>query len=315
MKGIFILSFHKKPGAFTDREYPQGITKQCNIDATEQNKVYSLHRMRNTKPNFLFVKAKGVQIASFYSGFDFKHFLGNPNQCVSIILEPTENPTKWEPYLRRLTYELLPALKQVRGDEIPLSGLSNESKYLPFDGLLAEKLQQLESNTVQPLNEGEHEVNTGDTVVETISGMTKATESAKMALTAADMQKTAQMARQSSGQSAPAAEMDPIKAATMAMETMEKDGLRNEIRKLHQMINDRDGRISALEAQVRDASCREVGGSNADISKMKGEYEAMLAAKEQELDTWRSKVAELNETNFINQDNIRKLTEMSMMQT
>ena len=42
MKGIFILSFHKQPGAFVDREFPPGITARMDINSTEQNKIYSL---------------------------------------------------------------------------------------------------------------------------------------------------------------------------------------------------------------------------------------------------------------------------------
>jgi chromosome segregation ATPase len=114
---------------------------------------------------------------------------------------------------------------------------------------------------------------------------------------------------------APVVPMDPIKAATMEMENMEKDGLRNEIRNLQKIIKEKEEKTRALEVQCRDLSTAGVNNADTDVAKIRGEFEAHLATKEQELDTWRTKVAELNENTFINQDNIRKLTEMTMQQT
>lgn len=320
MRGIIILSFHKKPGAFVDREYPAGISKLCNIDATEQNKIYSLHRMRNTKPNFLFVKVKNFQVSSYFTGFDFKEYLGHPNQCVSLVLEQNENPTKWEDILRRLAFELLPKLAQVRGNEIPVTGLSDDPKFQPFDDALKEAFESVVENRIQPLPPGEGDVIEGaGTVIETTASISRSApikEVKNLTLTKADVQAAA--AAQLSAQSS---ELDPIKLATQQMENMEKDNLRNEIRNLHQLIQEKDKRIRALEIQLQEASAHFATNETNDqnlqdkISKIKGEYEAILASKEQELDTWRNKVTELNETNFINQDNIRKLTEMTMMQT
>ena len=320
MKGIFILSFDRKPGAFVDREYPVGITRQLNIDNTEQNKVYSLHRMRNVKPNFLFLKAKGVQIASFYSGFDFKDYIGRPNQCVSIILEPNENPTKWEDILRRLTFELLPILAKIRGDEIITSGLSKDPKYEEFDRILGQYYQDLQAGNIQPMLPGEGEVKEGsqENLAKLIEKETTHNMAQKPSLSTQDIMAATKGALQAAEKpivNVPVVPMDPIKAATMEMENMEKDGLRNEIRKLQKIIQEKEEKTRALEAQCRDLSTAGVSNSDTDVAKIRGEFEAHLATKEQELDTWRSKVAELNENTFINQDNIRKLTEMTMQQT
>ena len=91
MKGIFLLSYHKVPGAFIDREYPSGISDQLKINSVDQNKIYSFNRMRNSNPNYIYLKIKGVQIGSFFSGID-NNFIGYPNHCLGIILD-NENPT------------------------------------------------------------------------------------------------------------------------------------------------------------------------------------------------------------------------------
>ena len=99
MKGIFVLSYHKKPGSFIDREYPHGISEQLQIDSVDQNKIYSFNRMRNSNPNYIYMKIKGVQVGSFFSGID-NNYIGFPNQCVCIILD-NENPTLFEEPLKK----------------------------------------------------------------------------------------------------------------------------------------------------------------------------------------------------------------------
>ncbi len=261
--------------------------------------------------------AKNVQIASFYSGFDWKQYIGHPNHCVSIILEPSENPTKWEPYLRRLTYDLLPELARIRGESIISKGLSTEPKYQEFDQLLGEKFQELLNGSIEPMSDSEGEIIEGEgTVIETVEGLTKqsiANDASKRALSRDDIAAAAKYAQ--NGVPVPTSgPMDSIKEATTQMENMEKDALRNEIRNMQKILQEKEDKVRALEAQCRELQSQDLNETG-DASKLKGEYEALLAAKEQELDTWRSKVSELNENNFINQDNIRKLTEMTMMQT
>jgi hypothetical protein len=319
MKGILILSFHKQPGAFVDREFPKGITQDLGIDATDQNKIYSLHRMRNTRPNYLFLRAKNITIASYFSGFDLRQYVGRPNQCVSIILDNHENPTIWEGQLRRIAFELLPILADVRRDEIILSGLSTESKYVTFDRYLADYFDNLKAGRIRPMEEGEGEVLVGDGAkVDTISGNDSqpksmiGTRPKNLTLTAEDVQKAAEMAKNQELKN----HADPMIQAAQQMDLMEKESLRNELRKMHEILSDKNNRIRALESQLHNA--QETGHDqqlNVDIARIRGEYEAILASKEDELNTWRAKVAELNENNFINQDNIMKLNEMSMMQS
>ena len=142
MKGIFILSYHKKPGSFIDREYPKEISEQLKIDSVNQNKIYSFNRMRDSNPNYIFMKIKGAQIGSFFSGID-NNFIGYPNQCLCIVLD-NENPTLFEEPLKKIAEELLPMLAYVReGDEEISEGLSNDPKYQNFDEILGQKFNHL----------------------------------------------------------------------------------------------------------------------------------------------------------------------------
>ena len=142
MKGIFVLSYHKVPGSFIDREFPRGISDQLKIDSIDQNKIYSFNRMRNSDPNYIYMKIKGAQVGSFYSGID-NNFIGYPNQCLCIVFDH-ENPTLFEDPLKEIAKELLPMLAYIReGDEEISEGLSNDPKYQNFDEILGQKFFHL----------------------------------------------------------------------------------------------------------------------------------------------------------------------------
>ena len=142
MKGIFILSYHKKPGSFIDREYPKGVSEQLNIDSVDQNKIYSFNRMRNSDPNYIYMKIKGAQVGSFFSGTD-NNFIGYPNQCLCIVFDH-ENPTLFEEPLKEIAKELLPMLAYIREDDEEISeSLSNDPKYQNFDEILGQKYNNL----------------------------------------------------------------------------------------------------------------------------------------------------------------------------
>ena len=79
-------------------------------------------------------------------------------------------------------------------------------------------------------------------------------------------------------------------------------------------IRQKDDQIHSLEVQLRDV--KQSGPiENEGIARIKGEYEALIASKDQELDTWRGKISELNEELFIKNDNLKKTTEMMMQLT
>ncbi len=142
MKGIFVLSYHKVPGSFIDREFPRGISDQLKIDSADQNKIYSFNRMRNSDPNYIYMKFKGAQVGSFFSGTD-NNFIGYPNQCLCVVFDH-ENPTLFEEPLKNIAKELLPMLAYIREGEGEISeGLSNDPKYQNFDEILGQKYNNL----------------------------------------------------------------------------------------------------------------------------------------------------------------------------
>mgnify|MGYP005849466883 CR=1 FL=1 len=308
MKGIVILSFHKKPGAFVDREYPKGISKRLGFNDIEQNKVYSLHRMRNMRPNFLFLKEKNILLASFFSGFDSKHFIGRPNQCVTIFLDK-ENPTIWEDILRRATFDLLPELDKVRGGDIPESGLSNDPKYEAFDNYLRDYFYKLEKGEIDPLLPGEGETGSVEkSTIGTISDINLADRDAAKDLRAAPKVQSAQKI-----DGKPDIEL-AIQAATKQMEEMEKTTLRKELQEAIEAGNKKDQEIRQLKEQIEQLKAMGVQSAE-PITQTDQKLQEALKEKDLELEKWRKKVVELNEVNFINQDQILKLTEMTMMQT
>jgi len=104
--------------------------------------------MRDTNPNYIYMKIKGVQVGSFFSGID-SNFIGNANQCFCIILDD-ENPTLFENPLREFAKELLPMLAYIREDDEEISeGLSNDLKYQNFDEILEQKYNYLIENLVK----------------------------------------------------------------------------------------------------------------------------------------------------------------------
>jgi chromosome segregation ATPase len=308
MKGIVILSFHKKPGAFVDREYPKGISKRLGFNDTEQNKVYSLHRMRNMRPNYLFLKEKNILLASFFSGFDSKHFIGRPNQCVTIFLDK-ENPTIWEDILRRATVDLLPELDKVRGGEIPETGLSSDPKYEPFDLYLRDYFYKLEKGEIEPLPPGEGETGSAEkSTIGTISDINLAERESAKEIRAAPKVGSPQKV-----DGKPDIDL-AIQAATKQMEEMEKNTLRKELQEAIESGNKKDQEIRQLKEQIEQLRASGVQAIE-PVDKTDQKLQEALKEKDMELEKWRKKVVELNEVNFINQDQILKLTEMTMMQT
>ncbi len=53
----------------------------------------------------------GRKLVSWYSGFRTTNYLVEPNFCVALILDPDENPNKWEVPLHAIAYNVLKNLK------------------------------------------------------------------------------------------------------------------------------------------------------------------------------------------------------------
>ena len=129
MKGIVVLSYHKKPGAFVDSEFPFRISESLDFSSNDFNKLYNFNRMKDSGPNYIYMNINNHQIASYFTGSDPLICTGSPNHCIYLILDQ-EDPTKWEAELKQIALELLPRYYSLVDDlssgEEPPSNLDNQ---------------------------------------------------------------------------------------------------------------------------------------------------------------------------------------------
>ncbi len=103
VKGLMILAWRNDVGAYVLESYPESI----EADGQDIMQVYNLHRFRTTDPNFQFIKIGDVNFSSYYSGGYKSNYIGKPNYCVTLLLEATDNPSKYERVLLKATNNLL----------------------------------------------------------------------------------------------------------------------------------------------------------------------------------------------------------------
>ena len=87
LKGIIILGFSENSKAYIDTQFPSNIceflkvTPQVLLNLTEE------HMKRKMEPNFLnMIITEDVSVASFYTGFSFRHYVGKPDFSVTVFL-------------------------------------------------------------------------------------------------------------------------------------------------------------------------------------------------------------------------------------
>ena len=107
-----ILRFNENFEAFIDAQYPSDISESLNIKASDLMNIYMLHRMEQEKPNFFQMEIKDFNVASFFTGFSFKKYVGYPNHAISVILSDEdlkneELAKNFEGMVRRIAFELL----------------------------------------------------------------------------------------------------------------------------------------------------------------------------------------------------------------
>jgi len=128
------MGFNKSPGAYVDVQLPEDIVDQLNVTTADMMNIYALHRMRNMEPNYIQMKIKGVSVASFYSGFSFKHYVGRPDYAITVFLSDNDVlPKDFEGMLRRFAHYILPK----RGD-------------LDFEIMFQEEYETLQEFELEP---------------------------------------------------------------------------------------------------------------------------------------------------------------------
>ena len=113
MKGIFIIGFNEDYEAFIDAQYPKNIVKKIRFKSSDIMDLYTLHKMERVEPNFIKTTINNQNIASFYTGSNFKQFVGLPDFTVSIVLTDEDLiedilPKDFEGMIRRIAHLVIP---------------------------------------------------------------------------------------------------------------------------------------------------------------------------------------------------------------
>lgn len=107
-----ILRFNENFEAIIDAQYPNDISESLNIKASDLMNIYTLHRMKEEQPNFFQMEIKDFSVASLFTGFSFKKYVGYPNHAITVILSDEnlkneELAKNFEGMVRRVAFELL----------------------------------------------------------------------------------------------------------------------------------------------------------------------------------------------------------------
>jgi chromosome segregation ATPase len=215
-----IMGFNKSPGAYVDVQYPEDIVDRLNVTTSDMMNIYALHRMRNMEPNYIQMKIKGVSVASFYSGFSFKHYVGRPDYAVTIFLSDDDVlPNDFEGMLRRFAHYILPK----RAD-------------LDFEIMFKEEFDALQTFELDPYWE------------EIIEG-----EGSKIMTIQADEDSLVK-------EGAPLAPQKDELNFDDQFDQLEKDELKEQIKELQDMVREKQDKIRDLTEKIAQQASAEHGG-------------------------------------------------------
>jgi hypothetical protein len=106
-----IIRFNKSPGAYIAHEYPMKISERLEIQTTDLMNIYAIHRMRRTDPNYNELLIKGIRMASFFTGYTLKNYVGLPDVVVTILLsDDYVLPKDFEWILRNFALQVIPKI-------------------------------------------------------------------------------------------------------------------------------------------------------------------------------------------------------------
>ena len=120
MKGIIVLGFSDKSEMGIETQFPSNICEFLGISSEFLKTLTKVHMDKKMEPHFieLFIK-NDINVASFYSGFSFRHYVGKPNFAICVFTSQDDvSTTKIEGMLRRIAHELLPKREALNFDDI-----------------------------------------------------------------------------------------------------------------------------------------------------------------------------------------------------
>jgi len=120
VKGIIILGFEENSETRIDTQFPSNICEFLGVTPEILKGLVELHMAKKMEPNYIEVALEDeVNVASFYSGFSFRHYVGNPNFAVCIFLSQDDVlSNEFEGMIRRIAHELLPKREALNFDDI-----------------------------------------------------------------------------------------------------------------------------------------------------------------------------------------------------
>ncbi|MHA1341081.1 MAG: hypothetical protein ACTSRZ_14020 [Promethearchaeota archaeon] len=347
MQGLMLVSFKKSPGAYIEFEYPKNLHKKLGWDEADVNVPYSVLRMRNMKPMFGYLTIHERMVAAFYSGFDFKDYVGHPNKCLYLILD-NENPAKYEDILVHLSVDILSLYKEIDPEYTPYDLNSDEYKQKKeeFWKFFVKKYHELEEGKIEPLSLEEAEIIVDDgSKIATTDGIHRGKVPSKDSREELKNKELEEKEKEKKAKEIEEQIEDvskKIEDEISKLDEMEKEDLRNEIRRLQDILKEKDEKIYALESKIKEmffpqevdnkieptidskaatvateklkAFESKFAEENKKLKQKITELSKIIDSKEKELNNWCEKVAELNEKSFIQQDTISKMTEMTIQQ-
>ncbi len=120
LKGIAVLGFNDKSEIHIETQFPSNICEFLGVTSEILKGLAKSHMDKKMEPHFAEVLLNSdVNVASFYSGFSFRHYVGKPNFAICIFLSQEDvSNTELEGRLRRIAHELLPKREALNFDDI-----------------------------------------------------------------------------------------------------------------------------------------------------------------------------------------------------
>lgn len=115
-----ILAFDNDYKAFIDTQFPSNLDEFLGLSPDTLIYLEKQHMQHKMEPNYheLIIENK-LNVASFYTGFSFRHYVGKPNYAITIFLSDDDKISEeFEGMIRRIAHELLPKRDALNFDDI-----------------------------------------------------------------------------------------------------------------------------------------------------------------------------------------------------
>ena len=120
-----VLGFNENFEAFIEAQFPNDLSESFNLKASDLMNIYTLHRMDKNEPNFFQMEIREFTVASFFTGFSLKHYVGRPDYAITVFFSNEEMTQETSPIdydfegkLRKIAYDILPKKDELSSKEL-----------------------------------------------------------------------------------------------------------------------------------------------------------------------------------------------------